>query len=107
MIFLLGDSQTFGWGLSNDETWANQLQCVLNKQVPDTYRVKNFGFPGAQVDQIFKRGIEQVMPATRSGDVVIISITWNDLINFYAGRVFVRNAAAPLSGARTSSAQSS
>ena len=34
------------------------------------------------------------MPATRSGDVVIISITWNDLINFYAGRVFVRNAAA-------------
>ena len=26
-VFLIGDSQTFGWGLSDSETWANQLQC--------------------------------------------------------------------------------
>jgi len=93
-LYLLGDSQTFGWGLSDTETWANRLQCALNKKMQNAYQVRNYGFPGAQVDQIFKRGIQQIVPATRPGDVVIISITWNDLINFYSGRVFVRYAAA-------------
>ena len=92
-IYLLGDSQTFGWGLSDEETWANRLQCALAKRVSNRYRVRNFSFPGAQMDQIFSRGIEQIIPAIKAGDVVIVSMSWNDLINFYSGRSFVKRAA--------------
>ena len=92
-VYLLGDSQTFGWGLSDEETWANHLQCALNKKASNRYRVRNFSFPGAQMDQIFSRGIEQIIPATKPGDVVIVSMSWNDLINFYSGRSFVKRAA--------------
>ena len=92
-IYLLGDSQTFGWGLSDEETWANRLQCALNNTSSIRYQVRNFSFPGAQMDQIFNRGIEQIIPATKPGDIIIVSMSWNDLINFYAGRSFVKRAA--------------
>ncbi len=87
-IFLLGDSQTFGWGLSDHDTWANQLQCELEKKRPGAYSIINLGFPGAQVDQLYARGIGQVEPVVSEGDIVVISFTWNDLITYYVGEQF-------------------
>jgi len=90
-IYLIGDSQTFGWGLSDDETWANQLQCQLNIKNPGKFKVYNLGFPGAQVDQLYARGIGQVEPVIEPGDIVVISFTWNDLVTFYKSLSFVRD----------------
>jgi len=88
-IFLIGDSQTFGWGLADDETWANRFQCDLNGRLPGRFRVHNLAYPGAQVDQLYMRAIGQVEPAAKPGDIAIISFTWNDLITFYKPLSFV------------------
>ncbi|MBM09453.1 MAG: hypothetical protein CMF69_07740 [Magnetovibrio sp.] len=91
-IILIGDSQTFGWGLSDKGTWANQLQCALEQTNPGKFEVINLGFPGAQVDQLYQRGIGQVEPVIGKGDIIVISVTWNDLITYYVGKRFVLQA---------------
>lgn len=98
-VFLIGDSQTFGWGLADSETWASGLQCALAKARPGAFRVVNFGVPGTQVDQYWSRAVAQVAPAVRPGDVAIVSVTWNDLVTFYAGKAFVETAVAAAKGA--------
>lgn len=90
-IFLIGDSQTFGWGLSNNETWANHLQCMLSKVANNPPKVINLGVPGTQVDQYIARGFAQVAPAVNTGDIVIISITWNDLVGFFQSPTWIAN----------------
>jgi hypothetical protein len=82
-IYLIGDSQTFGWGISDEETWANQLQCELIKNEKNQFKVINLGVPSIQIDQYVERGFRQVAPSINFGDTVIISVTWNDLIGFY------------------------
>ena len=89
-IFLLGDSQTFGWGLSDAEAWANQLQCRIEKSRPRTVAVVNMGFPGTQVDQYYARGVGQIEDAINASDTVVVSFTWNDLVTFGGGEIFVR-----------------
>ena len=89
-IFLLGDSQTFGWGLSDAEAWANQLQCRIEKSQPGTIAVVNMGFPGTQVDQYYARGVGQIEAAINANDTVVVSFTWNDLVTFSGGEIFVR-----------------
>ena len=84
-IFLLGDSQTFGFGLSNEETWANQMNCELNQLHGQNVSVINLGVPGTNVHHYWLRGREQLVPYLKTGDIVVVSITWNDLIDFYKG----------------------
>jgi len=93
-VFLVGDSQTFGWGLSDADTWANGLQCRLETAAPGRYRVINFGVAGTQVDQYWARGVRQVVPGIRPGDVVVVSVTWNDLVTFNDGLPFVEQVLA-------------
>lgn len=93
-VFLLGDSQTFGWGLNDDKAWPNRLQCLLNETAPARFRIFNLGVPGTQADQYWVRGFTQVLPALRPGDTVVVSLTWNDLVTFYAGDDFVKRALA-------------
>ncbi len=76
-IFLLGDSQTFGFGLSDGETWPNRLQCGLGTKA----HVFNMGVHGTNIDQYVKRGLRQVMGALRRNDIVVAGVTWNDLIS--------------------------
>jgi hypothetical protein len=45
--------------------------------------VVNLGVLGIQVDQYLERGIAKVTAAVKSGDIVVISITWNDLVGFF------------------------
>lgn len=75
-VFLLGDSQTFGFGLSDAESWPNQLQCALGGSV----RVVNMGVHGTNIDQYVKRGLTQVREELEPGDVVVVGVTWNDLL---------------------------
>jgi hypothetical protein len=103
-VFLIGDSQTFGWGLADAETWASGLQCALAKARPGAYRVYNFGVPGTQVDQYWSRATAQVAPALRRGDIAVVSVTWNDLVTFYAGKAFVEKAAANAGDSRVGTA---
>lgn len=42
LIVLVGDSYTFGWGVSDDETFA----AYLDKSLPAGFRVVNLGVPG-------------------------------------------------------------
>jgi len=79
-IFILGDSQTFGFGLSDDETWANKLQCALSQAGANPPRIYNLGVHGTNIDQYVMRGLRQIVPTIRKGDLVVVGVTWNDLI---------------------------
>lgn len=76
-IVLIGDSQTFGQGLSDDETWANRLQCMLAGAEAGG-RVFNFGVPGVNIDSYAAR-LVQIVPVLSPADRVIVFVTWNDL----------------------------
>lgn len=74
-IFTIGDSQTFGHGLSDEESWPNQLQAALG----DGVKVENHGIPAVNVDQYAVR-LKAILPQIKRGDVVAIGLSWNDLI---------------------------
>lgn len=76
-IFVIGDSQTFGFGLADDEAWPNRLQCLLNKTQPAT-RIHNLGIPGINTDQYLVR-LAQIWPSLTTDDRVVVVVTWNDL----------------------------
>lgn len=98
-IILIGDSQTFGVGLSDNETWANRLQCRLNAMGGEPAKVHNLGVPGIGVDQYFRRGRKQIVPSVVPGDIVVVSVTWNDLHTFYTGEGWLKTILA-ISGLR-------
>jgi lysophospholipase L1-like esterase len=78
-IHLLGDSQTFGHGLADEETWANRLQDRLLARGFRNVRVENYGVPAINVDQYYVRS-KAVVPAMRPGDIVLVGLSWNDLM---------------------------
>lgn len=77
-LWLFGDSQTFGHGLSDDETWANRLQEEF-KQSKRSIRVINLGVPAINVDQYLVR-LRKTITEIRPGDHVMVGLSWNDII---------------------------
>ncbi len=77
-LLVIGDSQTFGHGLSNEESWPNWLQNDLNRRNAGV-RVVNMGVPGINIDQYLER-IKAIAEDIRPTDVVLIGVSWNDLI---------------------------
>lgn len=77
-IFILGDSQSFGHGLSDSDSWASRLQCLL-RQAGRAVSVHNLGIPGINTDQYFMR-LSQIERDLGAGDIVAIVLTWNDLV---------------------------
>ena len=77
-LFVLGDSQTFGHGLNDDETWPARLQGLLDIERPGT-QVENWGVPGINVDQYAER-LKRLLVAAKAGDAVLVGVSWNDLI---------------------------
>ncbi len=75
-IYIVGDSQTYGWGLSDGDTWPNQLQCLLNKS-GEKFEVWNLGVPGTNLDQYYYR-TRMFYDFVRPDDIVVYVITWND-----------------------------
>lgn len=73
-ILLLGDSNTFGWGLEDDETWATSLEHALADR---GVRVINGGMPGYTVVQclsLFERVGRLYRP-----QMVILSVGMHDI----------------------------
>jgi len=71
-ILLLGNSCTFGWGVSDDETYAGQLERLLHGE----YEVINAGVPGYSSEQgkrFFERNLLKLQP-----DIVAVMFGWND-----------------------------
>ena len=81
-IYIFGDSQTFGFGVSDQETWANQLQCLISKKKLQ-YNVFNLGVPGTNIDQYIAR-TKMIFNNLKKRDVVIYAITWNDFHTTYS-----------------------
>ena len=78
-IHVLGDSQTFGQGLSDDEAWPNLLQRGLIAAGRRDVRVENLGVPGFNVDQYYAE-LKGIVPTLRAGDLVLVGLAWNDLM---------------------------
>jgi len=75
-IHFLGDSQTFGHGLSDGESWPNQFQERLLEKTK-ALRVVNWGVPGANTEHYWRR-LPQVLETATPGDYLVIGLTWND-----------------------------
>ena len=75
-IAVIGDSFTFGDGLENDDdTFPYLLEAKLN--IGAKFEVMNFGFPGANMMDIYWTFIYRVLPF--SPDIVIYGFYINDL----------------------------
>ena len=94
-VWVLGDSQTFGQGLADAETWPNVLQRRLLAAGPADVRVENLGVPAINVDQYHSR-LKATLPATRPGDLVLVGLSWNDLVTDQARDVVVQLAGGHL-----------
>ncbi len=71
-ILLLGNSCTFGWGVTDDQTYGRQLEMFLE----DEYEVVNAGIPGYSSVQ-GKRFLTQELLYLKP-DIVTIMFAWND-----------------------------
>jgi len=85
-VFVIGDSQTFGIGLSDGETWPARLQVLLNEKFPGSFLVENLGVPGINISQYFSRIDGIVKHTLQPGDRVLIGVTWNDFHTAYMDR---------------------
>ena len=72
----LGDSHTFGHGLTDDEIWPNQLQKDFSRR-PQLICVVNCGVPAANNGHYWRRP-PRFLENTSPGDFLVIGLTWND-----------------------------
>ncbi len=71
-ILTLGNSCTFGWGVAYEDTYAQQLESLLN----GAYEVVNCGVPGYSSFQgrcFFANELARLQP-----DIILILFAWND-----------------------------
>ena len=76
-IIVVGDSQSFGQGLSDGETWPSLIQCKLVAE-KRSGRVYNLSVPSVNIDTYAVR-LRQFVAHLEHDDHVIIGVTWNDL----------------------------
>jgi lysophospholipase L1-like esterase len=79
-IMIIGDSIAYGLGVSLNETYARQLQELLDTSEPDTYEVINLGVPGYGTIQIYERFLQKGLQY--SPDIVIYGYWFNDQSSF-------------------------
>ena len=79
-IFLVGDSQLFGWGLDDRDTISSKLSCKLNKE-KYKYNTFNMGVWGTNIDQYYMR-LSMIKDAMKYEDKYFFLITWNDWHSF-------------------------
>jgi hypothetical protein len=76
-VYVIGDSQVFGWGLNDFETIPGRLQQKLGSQ----WRVVNLGVPGYGPFQYAEQ-----MSTLKDGVVLVIQTEANDLQDAYVPR---------------------
>jgi lysophospholipase L1-like esterase len=77
-LLVIGDSQTFGHGLSDEDSWPNRLQESLNRR-DQGVKVANLAIPAINIDQYLAR-VRVLAPSLRPTDTILIGMSWNDLI---------------------------
>jgi hypothetical protein len=79
-ILALGDSQTFGNGITNEDSWPKQLEHELNAQsMTSGYEVLNGGLPASDTWQheiLMKRLMSVYHP-----DIVVLALYVNDIVS--------------------------
>ena len=92
LLLCLGDSITFGYGLSDEETYPAQLGRLLASRGVD---VANGGVTGFTSHQV-RRRLEQLLPRLRP-DGVTVCIGWNDkTLRKVDDRTYARRLAASM-----------
>ena len=87
-VLALGDSQTFGNGIAQSETWPKQLERKLNEVAgAGSYEVLNAGLPSTDTWQ--HEILLQRLMATYDPDIVILAFYVNDVVS---KPVLIRNA---------------
>lgn len=77
-LLVIGDSQAFGHGLSDEESWPNRLQEDLNRR-GQAVKVVNMAIPAINIDQYLAR-TKLIAPELKPGDTVLVALSWNDVI---------------------------
>lgn len=77
-LLVLGDSQAFGHGLSDAESWPNRLQEELNRRQLDV-AVSNLAIPAINIDQYLER-LRAIAPSLAPSDTILVALSWNDVI---------------------------
>lgn len=77
-LFVLGDSQTFGHGVSDRDSWPNRLQERLNRRGL-AVKVLNYAIPGTNIGH-YKTQADHLAAELTPADTVLVGVTWNDMI---------------------------
>jgi lysophospholipase L1-like esterase len=72
-IHVLGDSFTWGWGVSQGEVFTDQL----NRLLPE-YRVLNYGINGVGTTVEYQLFSSRIKPVLKKGDIVLVMVFNND-----------------------------
>jgi hypothetical protein len=83
-VHVFGDSFTFGYGVSNDETWLN----IVHERVGEQYDLYNYGVAGYGIEQMYwqiRKNLQQI----EAGDIVILAPVSEDLERSIIGRTYV------------------
>lgn len=93
VIIAIGDSQTFGHGLKNQNSWPSELNTFLGR---DLYYVANFGMPGTDPNQFtnLTRRLTQKYPNI---DSYIYGLSDNDLCQYPSNALRKLDSEAPIS----------
>jgi lysophospholipase L1-like esterase len=77
-LLVIGDSQSFGHGLGDVQSWPNRLQERLNQRGM-AVQVVNLAVPAINADQ-YQARIDLIADQITPADTVLIGLSWNDLI---------------------------
>jgi hypothetical protein len=82
VIHFFGDSFTFGYGVTNDNTALN----LLAKNINHKFNIQNYGVGGYSLELMYLRLID-LMDEVKPGDVVVFSpISLERLIPLFPAR---------------------
>jgi len=77
-ILAMGDSFTYGWGVSLEDTWPKNLENLLNLNSRKRFEVLNLGVPGYDIWNIANLLVKKAL--NLNPDLVIISFIENDVV---------------------------
>lgn len=81
-ILCFGDSWTFGWGVSIEESWPRVLETLLKSNGTKNIEVINCGQPG-QYPTLYKESISKVVPILKPDLVLVGVLQIDDLAQMY------------------------
>lgn len=76
-VLVLGDSVTFGWGVSQGETFSDRMEYLLNESPGDKWQVINSGVNGYNTEQ--EAAYLRIKGMRYSPDIVVLVYVSNDV----------------------------